>query len=120
MAERYRTDGNYRIAAQLWQAVLQQSGDSLASTDGQNYFSLVDQVEKIIASLPPEGLQVYRITADASAQEIMAQADELGRTTALNQVVQHFFLSSLGDEAAFELGCIYLDSYDFHRRQADV
>ncbi len=112
-ADRFRKDGNYRFASQLWQAVLLQSGDALFSQDDTTYFSLVQQVEKIIAALPPEGLKNYRITADASAKEIMAQADPYNPTTSLNQVVRQYFLSSLGDDAAFKLGCIYLDEYDF-------
>ena len=112
-ADRFREDGNYRFAAQLWQAVLLQSGDALFSQDDETYFSLVQQVENIIASLPPEGLENYRITADASAKEIMAQADSTNLASSLNQVVRQYFLSSLGDDAAFELGCIYLDDYDF-------
>lgn len=112
-AERYREDGNFRVATQLWQAVLEQSGDALSSSDGVKYYSLVDEVERILGSLPEDGLQTYRITSDANAREVMAQSKELSRNTALNQVVQRYFLSSLGDDAAFELGCSYLDQFDF-------
>ncbi len=113
LANRYRDDGNYNAATQLWQAVLNRSGDTLYSQDEQIYYSLVDQVERIIGSLPPEGLQVYRITADANAKEILASARGTDDVEALNRVVRQYFLSSEGDEAAFRLGCTYLDQYDF-------
>ena len=112
-AERIRDDGNYRVASQLWQAVLQRSGDSLYSGDGTTYFSLVQQVEAILANLPPEGLTAYRVLADAEAKEILAQAKGANDTDALNKIVRSYFVSSFGDEAAFSLGCIYLDQYDF-------
>ena len=112
-AERIKDDGNYRVASQLWQAVLQQSGDSLYSGDGKTYFSLVQQVEAILAGLPPEGLSAYRVLADAEAKEILAQASGPSDTEALNQIVRSYFVSSFGDEAAFSLGCVYLDQYDF-------
>ncbi len=112
-AERIRDDGNYRVAAQLWDAVLQRSGDSLYSEDGEIYFSLVQQVEAILAGLPPEGLAAYRVLADAEAKEILAQAKSPHDIDALNQIVRQYFISSLGDEAAYALGCIYLDQYDF-------
>jgi outer membrane protein assembly factor BamB/tetratricopeptide (TPR) repeat protein len=112
-AERFRQDGNYRVAIQIWQAVLQRSGDTLYSRDGEIYFSLTQQVERVLASLPPEALATYRITADAEAKEILAQAGDPLDPTALSQIVRFYFLSSLGDEAAFQLGCIYLDNYDF-------
>jgi len=112
-AERIKEDGNYPVATELWQAVLQRSGDSLFSSDGTTYFSLVQQVEAILANLPPEGLAAYRVHADANAKEILAQADSPTDTEALNQIVRQYFISSLGDEAAFSLGCVYLDRYDF-------
>lgn len=112
-AERIKEDGNYRVAAQLWDAVLKQSGDALYSSDGATYYSLVQQVEAILANLPPEGLAAYRVLADAEAKEIMAQANGPNDTEALNQIVRQYFVSSLGDEAAFSLGCIYLDRFDF-------
>ncbi len=112
-AERIKNDGNYRVASQLWQAVLQRSGDSLYSEDGKTYFSLVQQVEAILANLPPEGLQAYRVLADAEVKEILAQATGPSDTEALNKIVRSYFVSSLGDEAAYSLGCIFLDRYDF-------
>jgi outer membrane protein assembly factor BamB len=112
-AERFKNDGNYRIATQLWQAVLGRSGDSLYSQDRLTYFSLVQQVERILADLPPEGLAAYRVIADAEAKEILAEANDPFDTVALNKVVRLYFISSLGDDAAFTLGCIYLDRFDF-------
>jgi len=58
------------------------------------------------------------VNADAEAKSIIAAgrgsasngSDEIG---SLNQVVNRFFNSSVGDDAAFRLGTIYLDRYDF-------
>ncbi|MFK7766563.1 MAG: PQQ-binding-like beta-propeller repeat protein [Mariniblastus sp.] len=112
-AERIRKDGNYRVATQLWQEVLKQSGDALFSADGSTYFSLGQQIEEILAGLPPEGLTAYRVTADAAAKEILAEAGDPNDVTALNKIVRQYFISSMGDEAAYSLGCIYLDRFDF-------
>lgn len=112
-AERYREDGNFRVAAQLWQAVLERSGDSLFSSDGQLYYSMVQKVEDVIAELPPEGLAMYRINADAKAKELIAKAADPNDIQTLSEIVRQYFLSSEGDDAAFRLGCIYLDQYDF-------
>ena len=111
-ADRYRNDGNYRVAATLWQAVLQRSGDALYSDDQQTYFSLVQRVERVLSELPPEGLAAYRVTADAEAQEILNQQPPHD-VTALATVVQKYFISSQGDDAAYELGSIFLDRFDF-------
>lgn len=111
-AQRYRADGNFRVATKLWQAVLQRSGDALYTSDQQTYFSLVEEVEKILGQLSPEGLSAYRITADAEAKETL-NAAPAGDTTALSTVIRQYFISSLGDDAAYELGSLYLDRYDF-------
>lgn len=112
-AERYQQDGNFSVACQLWQAVLERSGDTLYSNDNRTYYSMVEQVEKTLAGLPPEGLQVYRITADAAAKQLLAQAAGPNDPQALSEVVRKYFVSSVGDEAAFNLACQSLDRFDF-------
>ncbi len=112
-AERFKDDGNYRFATQLWQAVLERSGDTLYSADDQTYFSLSRQVETVLAGLPPDGLESYRVTADANAREILAAAGDENDVEALNRVVREYFVSSVGDDTAFRLGCLYLDRHDF-------
>ena len=113
-AERFRTEGQYSIAAKLWQSVLERSGDTLYSADGQAYYSLSRQVEQILAQLPvDEGLSVYRITADANAKEVMAEAESPFDEQALKKIVRNYFLSSLGDDAAMTLSSIYMDKHDF-------
>ena len=113
-AQRYQADGNYRVATQLWQAVLDRSGDTLYSGDkNQTYYSMVNRVEEVISKLPPEGLNVYRVSADAKAKEILAAAGDPNDVAALSQIVRKYFLSSQGDDAAFRLGALYLENYDF-------
>ena len=113
LADRYQQDGNYQAACRFWQAVLERSGDALFSDDEQTYFSLIHRVESILAALPPEGLQAYRVKADASAKEILAAAGNEFDPQALSQVVRQYFLSSLGDEAALTLSTLAMDRHDF-------
>ncbi len=112
-AERYKNDGNYDVACQLWQIVLDKSGDTLYSDDGEVYFSMVRQVEKILATLPEKGLSVYRIKADAEAAQIMAKGRGPLDEQSLSRVVRQYFVSSIGDDAAFKLACLNLDNHDF-------
>lgn len=111
-AEQYRADGNYRVAVKLWQSVLDESSDTLFTDDGETYYSLSRQIESLLSALPPEGISAYRISADANASEVLA-AGGAGNPEALGRVVRGYFLSSMGDDAAWELGCIYLDQHDF-------
>ena len=112
-ADALRQDGNIRVASKLWQSVLGESGDILFTQDGETYFALTERVESILAELPASGLSAYRIGADAAAREILAQRKGDYDLDTLSQVVKGYFMSSFGDDAAYELGCIYLDQFDF-------
>ena len=112
-ASRFAKDENWTVATKLWQAVLNRSGDAMWSEDGIVYYSLAEQVERKLASLPPEALQAYRVLADADARAILAAAGDGQQSQALGRVVGNYFVSSIGDDAAFELGCLKLDRYDF-------
>ena len=112
-AEQYRKDGNWRIATRLWQAVLERGGDALYTEDKRVYYSMTRKVESVIGKLPIEGLDMYRGTADAAATEVLAKARGVNDAEALSKVVKQFFMSSNGDDAAYRLGCLYLDKHDF-------
>lgn len=112
-ADEFRRDGNYQVASKYWQAVLERSGDTLYSDDGETYFAMTEKVESILAQLPDDGLRAYRISADASAREVLAQAKGDYDVETLSKIVRTYFISSLGDEAAYQLGGIFLDRYDF-------
>jgi hypothetical protein len=112
-ARLFAEEGTYNHASTLWQNVLNQSGDTLITRDGRTYVSLAEDVERTIAKLPIGGLRIYRITADGEAQAILADGVGEKEEQALAEVVRKYFVSSLGDDAAFKLGCVALDNYDF-------
>lgn len=112
-ADEYKKDGNYQVASKYWQAVLERSGDTLYSDDGETYFAMTEKVESVLAELPEDGLRSYRISADAKAREIMAQAKGEFDVETLSKIVKTYFISSLGDDAAYQLAGIFLDQYDF-------
>ena len=114
-AKRFQTDGNYRVATKLMQAVLERSGDALYSDDEWVYFSLARQVEQQLAALPEEGLAAYRIEADAEARAMIAAGERGDLANALSQVVSRYFVSSVGDEAAVRLGRLYFGSIRFYK-----
>ncbi|MDP1562596.1 MAG: PQQ-binding-like beta-propeller repeat protein [Pirellulaceae bacterium] len=110
-AQRYMDEGNYRAASRFWQAAVQRAGDQLYSTDGEIYYPLVRRIEEIIAKLPPEGLETYRISADAAATEYLADDGKTDVVTRWQKVVDFAFLSSQGDRAALQLASHYLDRF---------
>jgi outer membrane protein assembly factor BamB len=112
-AEQCVGDGRLDLAAVLWQRVLNEAGDTLMTRDGRTYTSLSDEVERTLAASDPRALATYRITADGEAQALLAQAEPDKEEEALAKVVHKYFLSSIGDEAAYKLACYALDRHDF-------
>lgn len=112
-AEQFVKDERFDLASVLWQKVLDDAGDNLVSVDGRVYISLRRQVEQRLAELPRLALSTYRVTADGEAQALLSAAGPDKEEQALADVVRRFFLSSHGDEAAYKLGCLALDRYDF-------
>ncbi|MDX1944384.1 MAG: PQQ-binding-like beta-propeller repeat protein [Pirellulaceae bacterium] len=124
-AEQCVEDGRLDLAAVLWQKVLDEAGDTLmvsrvqpkaipgSETKRLMYTSLSEEVERTLARLPPLALQTYRVSADGEAQAILAAAGAGQEEEALATVVRRYFLSSHGDDAAYELACLALDRHDF-------
>lgn len=64
-------------------------------------------------------LKQYRLDADGEARGLLGgPVGEALDSAALEQVVERYFLSSVGDEAAFMLGCRAIDRGEFHAAAA--
>jgi len=134
-AEQFVDEGRFDLATILWQRVLDESGETVMTRPSwtyesferkyRKYQSVSEEIERTIANLPPAGLRQYRRAADGEARAILAGGAGTGgaaagaagavenREPALSDVVRLYFMSSLGDVAAYELACARLDRYDF-------
>ena len=122
-AEQFSKQGRYDLASSLWQTVIDSSNDLVFSNEEwiertlshqyELYRSVSGEIEKTLSALPVEGLKGYRLNADAEAKEVLSSYVDEDREKALAEVVQRYFLSSFGDDAAFELACFKLDRYEF-------
>ena len=115
-AEQFSKQGRYDLASSLWQTVIDSSNDLVFSNDEwiektlshqyELYRSVSGEIEDALSALPIEGIKGYRLNADAEAKEVLSSYVEEDREKALAEVVQRYFLSSFGDDAAFELACL--------------
>jgi outer membrane protein assembly factor BamB len=122
-AERKAQDGRFDLAAILWQRVLDESSGTLMTNRAwvrdvngkryQVYRAVVEQIERTLGKLPPEGRAVYLLTADGEAQAVLADKEGKSEEELLSEVARRFFLSSQGDDAAYRLACMSLDRHDF-------
>ena len=122
-ANQFAQQERYDLATILWQQVIDRSSDVVFTRDEwvrktlehryQKYRGITSDIESTIATLPPAGLEGYRLKADGEARAILRRAGAEGREVALAEVVRRYFLSSQGDDAAFELACLKLDRFEF-------
>ena len=90
-----------------------QTANEPTITRYRKYEPVSKQIEREIAALPKAGLREYRLYADPDAKILLASATPEQRQLALARVADRFFLSSIGDDAAFELACGKLERNEF-------
>ncbi len=103
----------YDQACRFLQKVLDAPGSALTTNDGRVYRSARREAERIIAKMPPAGLEFYRLTADPEAKALLSEAWEKRDIGGLLSVVGRLFMSSHGDEAADMLASLLMDRGEF-------
>ena len=123
-AEAFAKLGRYDLASQLWQQALEQSSDALIersqwrdqTLSGHTYHQLRPMFSEIEASMARTirgGLEAYRLKVDGDARALLARARPEARESALAEIILRYFLSSIGDDAAFELACVKMERGEF-------
>ncbi len=105
----------YHKAALVLQHLIDTAGDALATEDHLVYHPVRRKAERLLADMPDVGLETYRAEVDGLAQALLGTRGRSRDEEALRIVADRFFLSSRGDEAAFVLGCLYLDQHQYLR-----
>jgi outer membrane protein assembly factor BamB len=113
----------YELATVLWQKALDTSADTLFTREEwkvtrgsyhyQVYRPVVSEIESTLAKLPQEALKAYQLKADGDAEALLATAQSTERRRVLAEVTARFFLSSIGDDSAFELAGYMLDDLEY-------
>lgn len=110
--------GDWKLAIDSLQRIVENPEGSVVPTRkattemGAVYEPVRILVHQAIASLPPEGLRAYRVLFDGRARGIFERARESHDLTGLRQVVDHYLLTSSGDDAADLLASRLLDTGD--------
>lgn len=123
-AEAFAEQGRYDLASRLWQEAIDQSSDALIERpewrdrtfQGHTYYQLrpmIEEIETSMARTIKGGLEAYQLKIDGDARVLLARSSLETRESALAEVILRYFLSSIGDEAAFELGCLKMERGEF-------
>ncbi|MCC5829931.1 MAG: PQQ-binding-like beta-propeller repeat protein [Phycisphaeraceae bacterium] len=116
--DRFLRGDEYDLAAMTVQQILDRAFEQrslvIPSEDGR-FVPVADLVEqRILANARLR--RAYTLAADREARSLWARTDrasEADRRAILEEIVARYFLSSEGDRAAFELGCMLLDERNF-------
>lgn len=98
-------------AIEILTRLLESPGSKVIAVTPRRYVNLRTYCHLQLASLPPEGLALYRDRVDAAAEQLLAGAggDEVG----LRRVVDQYFASRWADDALLALGEIALERGDY-------
>lgn len=101
--------GDWKVAIDAFQRIGEQYGGELLSAEGDLYESGRRCVRRLLAELPPEGLATFRLLNDAEASALYARARRDHNLDALRSVVDRYFLTTIGDDAADLLAAWLID-----------
>ncbi|MEX0703864.1 MAG: PQQ-binding-like beta-propeller repeat protein [Planctomycetales bacterium] len=125
-AQRYAAEGQVEPALARWQRMLDEPRTRMHSgrvtlheslevrktavekLPYGRYRTLGAEIEQIIAESPPAVRDAYRETADPAARALLNDKTA-DRRAALARAVHSYFLSSYGDDAAYELAALRFD-----------
>ncbi|MFI5379067.1 MAG: PQQ-binding-like beta-propeller repeat protein [Tepidisphaerales bacterium] len=83
------------------------------------YVPVTMRIKMLLAGLPPEAKQAYRLFHDAKAKQLLDQTlnpepgQAVDEVTELRKIVDRYFITSVGDQAADILGDLYFERGDF-------
>lgn len=101
--------GDFKLAVDSLQRMIDLPGDHVLIRDESTYESARRHAHRRIASLPPEGREAYRRLFDAEASALTARARADHDMDLLRTVVSTYFASSVGDEASVMLADWLID-----------
>ncbi len=110
------------IAEQQWdeaietlRQVMENAGGKLIKLDDRRYLSLRDFCHLQLASLPADGLALYRSRVDPLAKRWYEEAVAARDVARLSSIVEQKFASSWTDSALYALGELALEQADYAR-----
>ena len=108
------SDGQYREALKLYQAVIEKYPSELYRVSQYGVFVPVSQYcQRRVLNFPPADLAFYRTLHDARAKEAFEQARRKNSLSGLADIVDTMLATSYGDKALLELGNAALDAGNF-------
>ncbi len=117
----YVNTEDWKQATELLQNLLELQSDVFAQLprkgpDGKEtriWTSVRGEAKRLVAALPRQGMEFYKVTYGPQAAEQLQKARETGNPTFLADVMRRFLYTDAGGEATALLATYYLDRGDF-------
>jgi outer membrane protein assembly factor BamB len=125
--ERYRDHKAWEKAFAALAKVADAGGDRLLVTSDGLAIPAAAKVRRELLTLPPDGREAYRLFNDAKAQQLFKQATAasddpaaapVDDVPALRKIVDQYFVTTVGDQAADRLGDALFEAGDFTGAEA--
>ncbi len=102
---------HYSDAVTLLDEILHRDEDFFFKPDGNQstLSSLKCEAQRLIGSMPPEGVQAYELQFGARARQMLDEAVATGETTGLEELTRRYFHTQAGYEGMLLLGRHHLD-----------
>jgi len=108
-----RASGDYESALTLLQLMVDRHGRTLTHMGGGLYLPANRVAEQVLRAADAQDgrvLRQYRLMADAAAKGLLGgEPGQCRDVDALRRAARRYFLSGVGDEAAYVLGCLLMD-----------
>lgn len=108
-AEDFIEDRQYAAGIAVLQQLIEEHGRTLipvtdaADSISRLYSNLAIESHRLLASLPAEGLQLYRERVEAAAARLWAEYEQRRDPEILRRLLQQYYCSRWGDDALWEL-----------------
>lgn len=101
---------DWKLVADTLERIIRDQGSTLVQMSDGTFRSAIEIAQAQIASLPPDGLEAYRILFDPTAKRLLEQARELHDLNPLREIARIYPQTSYGPEAIDVLTARLLDS----------
>ena len=102
-------EGDWKLAADTLERIIEQHGERTVSLDGTHYYSASHLAQMQLAAWPAEGLAVYRLLHDGETNRLLAKARSEYDLDALRLIARKFPMTTRGPEAMNLLATWLLD-----------
>ncbi len=104
---------DWKLVVDSLQRIIELQGEHVLTSDDQTYESARRYAHRMVAQLPTQGLNAYRLLHDGEAEALLKRARDAHDARPLRTILDRYFCTSFGDEASLLLADWLIDEGQF-------